>query len=308
MSVAQRFAMRGQILAWKIRAQVLGGNCPVCSAPGAKRRGYGRLFLQCQASDCGFVWCHDSSESVANDGMGLVGSWGGVERGGERDDYMVRFLNGAGKPRRRVLIFGAGTTLVFRVLHDEGFEVEGADVDAEVVNYRSAEFPGQFRHAFELERRRGEFDIITACEVFEHLHNPNRWLDILAANLAPDGVLCGSTNFYPGSGPIEDGQDPGYMSYTGHVSYWSESALSKCVGRLGFKVVLFEMVCPGSVKPDLTYGSLFPNKRMFFASRDLELIAALDALKARNPILQCDTSDYPVRAYRVAPLPEIGPH
>lgn len=297
----QKIATRGHVLAWNLRAQVFGGRCPVCSSPGAKRRAYGRIFLHCQDPACGFIWCHDSSERDANRGMGLTGSWGGVERGGERDDFMVRLLNDLGKPRRRILIFGAGTTLVFRVLHEEGFEVVGVDVSEDVVNYRSAEFPSQFRHASELERGRGEFDIITACEVFEHLHDPNRWISTLVENLASDGVLCGSTNFYPGSGPIEDGQEIGYMSLGGHVAYWSQPALANCFGRFGLEVVLFELVCPGSVKPDLTYGTLVPNKRLFFASRDASVVAILTAMKARNPVLPCDTSDYPVQRYRVDP-------
>ncbi|WP_319435015.1 class I SAM-dependent methyltransferase [Mycobacterium sp. RTGN5] len=235
--------------------------------------------------------------------MGLTGSWGGVERGGERDDFMVRLVNDLGKPRRKVLIFGAGTTLVFRVLHDDGFDVEGVDVSPDVVNYRSAEFPGQFAYADDLEHRSGAFDIITACEVFEHFHDPNRWLATLAQNLAPDGVLCGSTNFYPGSGPIEDNQTVGYMSLDGHVAYWSESALAKCCGRFDLEVVIFELECPGSVKPDAMWGSLFPNKRLFFASRDETVIKALNALKASTPILPCDTSDYPVQAYRAGTPP-----
>lgn len=300
MSLVQKIGTRTQALLWKLRAQTVGGACPVCRTAGARRRAYGRLFLECGDPSCGFIWCHDSSERKASEGMGLTGSWGGVERGGERDDFMVRLLNDLGRPRRKVLIFGAGTTLVFRVLHDEGFEVEGVDVSTEVVNYRSAEFPGQFGHPEELDHRNGGFDIITACEVFEHFHDPNRWVGTLAANLAPDGVLCGSTNFYPGQGPIEDSQTIGYMSLDGHVAYWSEAALAKCFGQLGLEVVVFELVCPGSVKPDLMWGSLFPNKRLFFASRDKKVIEALTELKASTPILPCDTSDYSVRRYRTA--------
>ena len=303
MSLVQKLVTRTEVLAWNVRAKVFGGACPICATRGTRRYAYGRLFLHCQDPSCGFIWCHDSSERAASRGMGLTGSWGGAERGGERDDFMVRLLNDLGEPRRRVLIFGAGATLVFRVLHDEGFEVEGVDVTAEVVDYRSAEFPGQFLHADQLEYRRGEFDIITACEVFEHLHNPNRWVGMLASKLAPGGVICGSTNFYPGRGPIEDDQDIGYMSLNGHVAYWSESSLAKCFGRLGLKVVVFELICPGSVKPDLMYGSLFPNKRLFFASRDEHVVASLNALKVSNPILPCDTSDYPVEAYRVGMPP-----
>lgn len=157
--------------------------------------------------------------------MGLQGSWGGPERGGERDGFLVRFLAGHGKGQR-VLIYGAGTTLVFRVLLAEGLDVVGADVSTEVVEYRAAEFPGRFIHASELENSHLGFDIITPCEVFEHMHAPVRWISDLVDNLTSDGVICGSTNFYPGTGPIEGDHRIGYMSLGLHVAYWSESSLS----------------------------------------------------------------------------------
>ena len=281
---------------WEVRARVAPGRCPVCDADDSRRRsGYGRVFREC--GNCGFIWCHDSFERKANEGMGLEGSWGGPERGGERDDFLVRFLNDD-RERRRVLIYGAGTTLVFRVLLDDGFDVTGADVSNAVVEYRRREFGDRFVTATSLESAASGYDVITACEVFEHLHDPNYWLENLARNLAPDGVLCGSTNFYPGSGPIEDeGSKVGYMGLDGHVAYWSQRSLGFALERLGLELELFELVCPGSVKPDNTFGSLFPNKRLFFASRDAELMARLRAIKAETPILPCDTSSYPVAAY-----------
>ena len=296
LPLTDRALMKATQIAWDLRTRVRPPRCPICEGTGTRRVGYGRPFVEC--ARCGFLWCHDSPEWVAARGMGLVGSWGGPEKGGERDDFMVRLLNDHGRERRKVLIYGAGTTLVFRVLHDEGFDVYGADIGSDVVAYRNTEFPGRFFHASEIEKSAHGFDIITACEVFEHMHDPVRWINALSSNLAPDGVLCGSTNFYPGDGPIEDGQRIGYMSVGGHVAYWSESALDAALRRLHMQVVVFELVCPGSVKPDLAYGSLFPNKRLFFGSRDAALIERLRALKAETPILPCDTSDYPVPAYR----------
>jgi SAM-dependent methyltransferase len=280
--------------AWAVKGRIAPGGCPVCGSASRARRGYGRLFREC--GSCGFIWSHDSREAKADEGMGIVGSWGGPEKGGERDDFLVRFLN-EDRPRRRVLLYGTGTTLVFRVLHDEGFDVTGTDISHEVVAYRRQEFGDRFIHADELHGAGGGYDVITACEVFEHLHDPPRWIGTLAANLAPDGVLCGSTNFYPGSGPIEDDQKVGYMSLDGHVAYWSERSFAEAAGRFGLQTEVFELVCPGSVKPDPTFGSLFPNKRLFFATRDDDLIARLRELKRAAPILPCDTSDYPVAAY-----------
>lgn len=70
------------------------------------------------------------------------------------------------------------------------------------------------------------------------------------------------------------------------------------MSTFGMEVILFELVCPGSVKPDKTYNSLFPNKRIFFASRDRELMSSLRARREIEPILPLDTSDYPIAAYQ----------
>ena len=102
---------------------------------------------------------------------------------------------------------------------------------------------------------------------------------------------------YPGEGPIEDNQPVGYMSLGGHVAYWSEQSLEAMFRTFDMEVTVFELVCPGSVKPDRTYNSLFPNKRIFFASRDTNLIERLRARRAVEPVLPLDTSDYPVAAY-----------
>jgi SAM-dependent methyltransferase len=268
-------------------------HCPICGSNSDTRHAYKRLFRHCRS--CGFIWSHDFGESVANTGMGLEGSWGGPEHGGERDDFMVRLLNET-VSRRKVLIYGAGTTLAFRVLLSDGLDVTGADVSDDVIRYRQREFPGRFIHATALETSHADYDIITACEVFEHLHDPTRWIASLVANLADDGVLCGSTNFYPGSGPLED--ETGYMSLGGHVAYWSQASLGAILQSFGLDLELFELVCPGSVKPDLMYERLVPNKRLFFASRDVDVMDYLRALKRSTPILPCDTSDYPVTAYR----------
>ena len=257
--------------------------------------GYGRPFLECRG--CGFLWCHDTPEWFAECGMGMQGSWGGPEAGGERDDFLIRLLHGEGLTGR-VLIYGAGTTLVFRVLREEGLDVFGADVSQDVVSFRAQEFPGRFLHASELAETCLGFDVITSCEVFEHLHDPRRWIGYVVRNLAPHGVWSGSTNLYPGYGPIEDEQTVGYMSFPGHVAYWSERSLARALAEHGMDVVLFEMVCPGSVKPDPRYNSLFPNKRLFFASKEPGVLARLRARQLREPTLPLDTSDYPVPAYR----------
>lgn len=281
---------------WTIGAPVVRPLCPVCRGNTRPRLGYRRLFLQC--GRCEFLFCHDTPEFMALEGMGMFGSWGGPQRGGEREDFLTRMLSrefGA----QTFLLFGVGSALAFSVLLDEGFDVYGADVSEDVVNYRTAQAGSRFFRAQDLRAVSSAYDAVIACEVLEHLHSPHRWLGHLLRSLRPGGILCGTTNFYPG-GPIEDGQKIGYMSMLGHVAYWSGSSLSEALREYGMQLVFFEMISPGSVKPDRTFGDLFPNKRVFFASSDVRKIEILRNQQAREPILPLDMSDYPHPAYRRA--------
>lgn len=283
-------------LFWRVR--LIAGvriPCRVCGGQTHVRSGYRRRFLEC--GSCGFIFSDDFPEIVARSGMGMVGSWGGADVGGEREDFLVRFLAETVRAES-FLLYGVGSTLAFPVLLSEKFDVYGCDLSPDVIAYREKEFGRErFFHVDELEKKTGRYDAVIACEVFEHFHDPIKWAGMIARSLKEGGVVCGTTNFYPG-GPIEDGQKVGYMSLLGHVVYWSESAMGRLMEQFGMQLVTFEMVCPGSVKPDLKFNDLFPNKRIFFASSDQRIIEQLLQLKAGNPIMQLDTSDYPHPAYR----------
>lgn len=279
---------------WRARALLAAPGCGLCGSRCRRRSAYNRVFLEC--SSCGFIFTGDYPEFVAMLGMGMVGSWGGVSKGGEREDFLVRLLH-AEFGVRRFLLFGVGATLAFPQLVSEGFDVYGADVSKEVIELRQKEFGHRFFHADHLDAFNGYFDAIIACEVFEHFHRPLFWTNRLIASLGSDGIICGTTNFYPG-GPIEDSQKVGYMSIRGHVAYWSESSLNRAFREGGMGVVLFEMVCPGSIKPDQKFGDLFPNKRVFFLTRNQVMLQRFRSLKERQPVLPLDTSDYPIAAYR----------
>jgi len=228
--------------------------------------------------------------------MGLVGSWGGVNAGGEREDYLVRMLQ-SGLAKSTFLLYGVGSNRSFPVLRSEGCDVYGCDISPSVIEYRENKYGSEyFFHTDKLAKYKNKFDVVVACEVFEHFHNPKRWIELIIQSLKEDGVLCGTTNFYPG-GDIEDGQKVGYMSLNGHVAYWSERSMSRLFGNYGMELVSFEMICPGSVKPDLTFHDLYPNKRVFFASADVKTIKFLKELNEKSPILPLDTSAYPHPAY-----------
>lgn len=276
-------------LLWKIRTTIKAVPCRLCGGATQKRAAYDRLFLQCQ--DCGFIFAGDYPKFLNNRGMGLVGSWGGPESGGEREDFLVRMIS-RDFGLRLHLLYGTGTTAAFPKLLNDGFDVYGCDISKSVVRYRQRNFgKHRFFHVSRLPTKQHVFDTVIACEVFEHFHKPKAQIECIIKSLRPGGILCGCTNFHLG-GDIEDSQKIGYMSLFGHIAYWSERSLAKLLGNYGFGLILFEMVCPGSVKPDPKYGQLFPNKRVFFATNDSHKILYLSKLRDVSPILPIDVSTY----------------
>lgn len=280
---------------WLLNLKIKQPKCKICDCNTVRKQGYGRIFLECK--NCGYVFSGDYPNFLANIGMGMAGSWGGPEKGGEREDFLVRFLS-ENFALNSFLLYGVGSTLSFRVLTNHDFNVYGCDVSKSVVKYRQKEFG---KHRFfspdDIEKLKKKFDAVIACEVFEHFVNPMKYVQLIVESLENDGIICGTTNFYDGLS-IEDNQKVGYMSLPGHVSYWSEKSMSYLFKTFfGMDLISFEMICPGSLKKDNKYNDLFPNKRVFFLSRNNKVIMKLKEIKERNFILPLDVSNYQIKEY-----------
>ena len=65
------------------------------------------------------------------------------------------------------------------------------------------------------------YDFVTACEVVEHLHNPQIELDRLFNLLKPDGVLAIKTQFLPLKDEFSDWY---YKRDLTHVCFFSEQS------------------------------------------------------------------------------------
>jgi len=194
--------------------------------------------------------------------MGMEGSWSGAGGGGYREYFLVKMLE-KDLGFQSFLLFGTGNTATLGRLISEGVDVVGCDISQDVVAYKRQQHGNSRFHPAEEIPSHLRFDAIVAVEVFEHFAAPNESWRVLTRHLNDGGIICGTTNFYPG-GPIEDSNDPGYMSLKGHVAYWSQKSLGYLARTKGFKLEAFEMVRPGSVLPDEKFGQLWPNKRVFF--------------------------------------------
>ena len=98
---------------------------------------------------------------------------------------------------KSALDVGCGAGLLAEPLARLGAKVTAVDAAPELINAARAHAEGQgleidYR-AGAVEQIEGQFDLITAMEVIEHVADPASFLGAIAARLAPDGLLILST-------------------------------------------------------------------------------------------------------------------
>lgn len=258
--------------------------CILCNGSTKIRNAYGRYFFHCKT--CNFIFTSDYNKKTVEKGMGMAGSWTGPGGGGYREYYLVKMLEKA-LNLQSFLLFGTGNTDTFAKLIKEGVDVVGCDISQEVVDYKKANFGNNSFFTPDSLPKDKIFDGIIAVEVFEHFTDPKSSFNLLMNHLKPNGIICGTTNFYLG-GPIEDDNNPGYMSLGGHVSYWSLASMKCIASHHDCSVSAFELIRPGSVLPDEKYGQLWPNKRVFFIYNPNVHITYFENLLKTTPILPID--------------------
>jgi 2-polyprenyl-3-methyl-5-hydroxy-6-metoxy-1,4-benzoquinol methylase len=137
----------------------------------------------------------------------------------------------------RFLDFGGGAGVLCRLLRDHGFDAFVTDKYAEPV----------FARAFSIsldECQGGEFALVSAVEVLEHLEDPAREIGRLFA-LQPD-VVVATTQVYQGQG-----KDWWYLSaQTGqHVFFYSKRCLEQFAQKYGFYYLDADWIHVFSAKP-----------------------------------------------------------
>lgn len=115
-----------------------------------------------------------------------------VDRHWQCDECNRRPLEG-----KSALDVGCGAGLLAEPLARLGAKVTGVDASEEVIEVarRHAATLGleiDYRHG-EILDLQGNFDLITAMEVIEHVADPAAFVNALARRLAPDGLLIMST-------------------------------------------------------------------------------------------------------------------
>jgi 2-polyprenyl-3-methyl-5-hydroxy-6-metoxy-1,4-benzoquinol methylase len=137
----------------------------------------------------------------------------------------------------KFLDFGGGAGVLCRLLRDQGFDAYVTDKYAEPA----------FARAFSIsldECQGGDFALVSAVEVLEHLEDPANEIALLFA-LQPD-VVVATTQVYHGQG-----KDWWYLSaQTGqHVFFYSKRCLEQLAHKYGFHYFDADSIHVFSAKP-----------------------------------------------------------
>jgi 2-polyprenyl-6-hydroxyphenyl methylase/3-demethylubiquinone-9 3-methyltransferase len=146
------------------------------------------------ASHAGDWWDPDGSEAMLHklNPVRLRYIRDQVDQHWELDETSLKPLEG-----KTALDVGCGAGLLAEPLARLGAKVTAVDAAPELIEAARAHAAGQrleidYRAAA-VEQIEGQFDLITAMEVIEHVADPASFLAAIAARLAPEGLLILST-------------------------------------------------------------------------------------------------------------------
>ena len=199
--------------------------------------------------------------------------------------------------RARILELGFGRGLMARQFLDAGHEVHGIeagmlDVDIDpVVRERATLHFGRAEH---IDLPRDHFDLVYGIHVIEHLDDPQRVFDKLAAALAPGGRFYFVTPNAESMG-LEIFRDAWWnLEDPTHLNFFSGRSLTRMLEKAGFHDVRVEI----PVLDSITIEANSAIKRLLRASRrhgimsnpfvkllDLGLVAPTLAARAVAPRL-----------------------
>jgi 2-polyprenyl-6-hydroxyphenyl methylase/3-demethylubiquinone-9 3-methyltransferase len=146
------------------------------------------------ASHAGDWWDPDGSEAMLHklNPVRLCYLRDQVDQHWALDETSLKPLEG-----KTALDVGCGAGLLAEPLARLGAKVTAVDAAPELIDAARAHAGAQgleidYRAAA-VEQIEGQFDLVTAMEVIEHVADPGAFLKALAARLAPDGLLILST-------------------------------------------------------------------------------------------------------------------
>lgn len=156
---------------------------------------------------------------------------------------------------KRVLDLGSGIGKLCAAMSEAGYEVVGAEPDAQGVAISKARYPAIPFYAFgvqdapeKLTAEQPRFDAVVSTEVIEHLYSPQLLPAAVKALLKDDGYLIVTTPYHGYlknlAIAIFDKWDSHHASlrHGGHIKFWSRETLTALLENNGFRVISFSGV------------------------------------------------------------------
>jgi 2-polyprenyl-3-methyl-5-hydroxy-6-metoxy-1,4-benzoquinol methylase len=220
-------------------------NCIVCDCDRNTRSFYPKLafnnkiFEYRKCSNCRLVFLvpsltGDDTEKLYD--TGYHDAFYFKTDTGRSKEYQAKLLMQY-KPKGSFLDYGCGDASFLRFLTNKGYELNGAEYQAELVDKLSISFPGiKFYSISSLEKTSGHvFDIIHLCDVLGQVADPKQVLEMLRGHLAPGGILFVES-------PVE---------HNFHIFYLFRAAYFK----------LRKWLKPGRVVPGKPFRVMFSNRK-----------------------------------------------
>jgi SAM-dependent methyltransferase len=238
--------------------------CPLCADGAAKRRHQEGDYVMVRCLRCGFVYQNPRpSEAERLDSYQQYLPWAAEEI--EAWGRMVEpvFKKGADLiertiPQGRLLDVGTGYGFFLALMQSRGWEVVGLEVSPTGAHYGRRRWglsilPQPWEQTSFPE---GEFDVVTAFYVIEHLPDPVAFLREVHRILRPGGMIVVR---YPHTTPIKDilslmriQNDLYHLPF--HLSDFSPRTMRTALGKAGFKRI--ETVIGGFTAPANLRGKL----------------------------------------------------
>jgi 2-polyprenyl-3-methyl-5-hydroxy-6-metoxy-1,4-benzoquinol methylase len=235
-------------------------TCPLCNGKRGRRvwREDGYRYISC--SVCHLVWADISLDEYAARRRNV---WDEEMVTPETEDFYGRarervhrqFLRSVAPRPGRLLDVGCGLGYFLCRARDSGWIVRGCDTSAAWVKMTNERIGdrvasvGELRDAIAADER---FDVITAWDVIEHVHDPVSFLSDLASRLATGGQIFLRTPNLLYVMPLYAlrrrlGHDVG-LEPTNHVVYFTAGTMRRALARADLRPVGWPVLAPPQVE------------------------------------------------------------
>ena len=234
--------------------------CPVCATSRGRRIWSEEDYHYLRCAACHAVWTDISYEDYAARRHNV---WDETQISAESEDFYGRarerahreFLQRVAGPPARLLDVGCGLGYFLAQAQAAGWHVRGSDTSEAWVRQANERLGGQVASVGELPEALApheRFDLITAWDVIEHVHDPLAFLEALASHLAPGGAIFLRTPNLAYVLPLYAlrrrlGHDV-RLGPTNHVVYFTAPALRRALERVGLRAVRWPVLAPPQVE------------------------------------------------------------